>query len=261
MQVGAPTAPPKVTPSAVVPGARTYDRDGFDAPALAKVTGWVDGMRDMFVHAGLTDAAHLPPIRIDFAPLSPVAEMHPDEARMLLGTYTRRNLPVTLGADLIRHEYTHYVLNKTLLPHMLATPDAPAMHESLADTFASVLDDDWTLGEDFFADGRVTRSMSNPADGIAPAEWGARKLPQTMGELRTGDEAHATTGIPNKAAFLIGDALGRERLASLYVDALAHHLDVGLGFQSFAAATLAAATDGHEREIVRAAWHQVGVLR
>ncbi|MBC7461023.1 MAG: M4 family metallopeptidase, partial [Thermoleophilia bacterium] len=111
-----------------------------------------------------------------------------------------------------------------------------------------------------FTDGRVTRSMSNPADGIAPAAWGARKLPQTREELQPGDEAHAKTGIPNKAAFLIGAALGRERLASLYVDALTSHLDAGLGFDAFATATLDAANDDHERSTVREAWTQVGVL-
>ncbi|MBC7460302.1 MAG: hypothetical protein H7287_02970, partial [Thermoleophilia bacterium] len=191
----APSVAASASTTAVLPGARTYAREGFDAPALARVTGWVGGMRDMFVRAGLVGAAGLAPIKVDFAPNSPVAEMHPEQGVLLLGTYTLRNLPSTLSADLVRHEYAHYVLNKTVLPHRLATPDALAMHESLADTFASVLDDDWTLGEEFFTDGRVTRSMSNPADGIAPAAWGARKLPQTRGELQPGDEAHAKTGI------------------------------------------------------------------
>ncbi|MCW2949639.1 MAG: flagellar biosynthesis protein FlgM [Thermoleophilia bacterium] len=259
MRLAPPTTSPTATTLAVQPGARVYDKSGFDSVALARVSQWVAHERDMFVRAGLTDAAQLPPIRVDFAPFSPVAEMRTEQGSMLLGTYTRRNLPASVGADLVRHEYAHYVLDHTVLPHRLASEQAAAMHESLADTFASVLDDDWTLGEDFFPDGRVTRSMQEPAAGIAPVAWGARTLPDHVGDVQRGDEAHTQAGIPNRAAYLIGSVLGRERLASLYVDALTQHLDRDLGFDAFAGATLAAARDDHERTIIRDAWSKVGI--
>lgn len=251
MQIGS-------TPSAVVPGARTYAGADWDASALQRVTGWVDGARDMFAQAGLEGVAQLAPILIDLMPTLPAAGMKVPDRVMQLGTFSLRDVPTTRSADLVRHEYTHYVLASTLLPHRMASADAESIHESLADTFAAVLDDDWTIGEELFDDGRVLRSMSNPADGIAPKEWGYRKLPAKLSEITEPGASHANAGIPSRAAYLIGEQLGRERLASLYVDALANHLDRGLNFHTLADAVYAAARP-QEREVVRAAWQDVGI--
>ena len=43
----------------VVPGARTYPQPDFGADALERVSGWVEQANDMFVDAGLTEAASL----------------------------------------------------------------------------------------------------------------------------------------------------------------------------------------------------------
>lgn len=260
MHITTPTSsvPQAGSGPAVANGARTFDRPDFDAPALERVTGWIEGARDMFQRAGLAGVAELAPVRIDFLPLSPVAGMKVEQGIMQLGTYSLRDVPTTRSADLVRHEYAHYVLGRTILPHRLASPDAASIHESLADTFAAVLDDDWTMGEELFDDGRVTRSMSNPADGIAPVAYGARPLPAKLSQVVAHDGSHANAGIPSRAAYLIGSELGRERLASLYVDALSNHLHAGLNFHSLAHAVLSAARP-EERTLVASAWADVGI--
>jgi Zn-dependent metalloprotease len=132
------------------------------------------------------------------------------------------------------------------------------MHESLADTFAAVLDDDWTLGEDLFDDGRMTRSMSNPDDGHRPASLGDRPMPAHIDHYVQTASAHVNAGIPSHAAYLIGEAIGRAPLAKLYVRAL-RDLHSPLGFHAFAGATLRAASNDVERQAVRDAWTAVGI--
>lgn len=244
----------------VLPGTRIFPHlPDFDAAALQRVTVWVDGAHDMFLRSGLHEAAALPPIEIDFAPFSPAAEMRTNSGYMLLGTFSKRDVPSTRSADLVRHEYAHYVLGRTLLPQAVSSPQSAAMHESLGDTFAAVLDDDWTMGEDLHEHGRVTRSMERPADGAVPISFPADRLPSSMAEVTSDMSPHAIVGIPNHAAYLVGTRLGRERLASLYVDAL-RGVQGTLGFRTFADATLAAARSDDERAVVRDAWQSVGVL-
>ncbi len=243
---------------AVAPGTKTYaSNPDFDANALARVSGWIEDERAMFVKAGLAEAADLDSVRVDFVPFSPAAQMNAATGTLLLGTIGKRDVPVTRSDDLVRHEYAHYVLERTLLPHIVSSPEAAAMHESLADTFASVLDVDWTLGEGMLSDGRVYRSMEDPHQGAVPLSYTVKQLPATMSEIPANFPPHGRAGIPNHAAYLIGTALGRDRLASLYVDAL-RALDRGLGFTAFADATVAVAAPT-ERTAVVDAWKAVGI--
>lgn len=165
--------------------------------------------------------------------------------------------------DVIAHEFSHKVIH-ALAPDLVGSfsGDARSMHESLADTFAMAVDtDDWTMGEDV-RDGGI-RSFSNPevrgaihGDDVTPA-------PITRDELK-GAEAHLGAGVGNKAAWRIGDALGRDVMARIYVSALEHgNLGRNATYDQLATAVRSAATDlygagSNEATVVDDAWTKAG---
>jgi hypothetical protein len=163
--------------------------------------------------------------------------------------------------DVIAHEFSHKVI-AAYAPELLGGGNGAAMHESLADTFAMAVDtDDWLVGEDAWPGG--VRSFSNPelrgavhGDKVDPA-------PITREQL-AGAEAHLGAGVGNKAAWRIGDALGRETMAKLYVAALERNeLHGGTTYADLAHAVRGAATDlygagSHEAQVVDDAWRQAG---
>jgi Zn-dependent metalloprotease len=72
-------------------------------------------------------------------------------------------------------------------------------------------------------------------------------------------------GIPNKAAYLIGEKIGRQAMADVYMNALRNHMGWSASFKSTANATVASAAelfgkDSTQTTAVRDAWTAVGVL-
>jgi aureolysin len=75
---------------------------------------------------------------------------------------------------------------------------------------------------------------------------------------------HLNVGIPNKAAALIGEKLGRDTMAKIYVDAMRSHMGPRCDIAMTAQATKDAATslfgaDSKELSVVTKAWAAVGV--
>jgi hypothetical protein len=168
--------------------------------------------------------------------------------------------------DVIAHEFSHRVVDH-FAPGMTRSigGDGRAMHESLADTFAMAVDtDDWLMGEDSWPGG--VRSFSNPEErGAVDIDGTVTPAPITRAELEASHpEPHLGAGVGNKAAWRIGDALGRDTMARIYLAALERHeLGFGSTYATLAHATRGAAVDlygadSHEAQVVDQSWTTAG---
>jgi Zn-dependent metalloprotease len=170
------------------------------------------------------------------------------------------------ATDVIAHEYSHRVMDSMIRLDHWGEPGA--LNESLADTFASVADNDWTIGEDVHRGG--IRSMIDPGNPRYDAVIGRQRInmPDHADEwIETEDDnggVHLNVGIPNKAAALIGEQLGREKMGQIYIDAVRKHLRADSGIVDAAKATLTAAAErfgarSPEVSAVADAWAAVGI--
>lgn len=258
--------PPGAAPPGPATSRRDYANDGYDAAARKRVDGWIDDARAMFERAGVADPDRGKAPRVEWALGLPAAHWNVGTNTLLLGEVPDTRVPFSRSRDVVAHEYAHSVLAHAFGFGEARTLEAATLHESLADTFAAVLDRDWKMGEDLYpregGGQRFTRSMDDPGSAPAPASYGVTRLPAHMREWvwRT-ENGHVNMGVPSRAAALIGTTLGRPRMAQLYATALRDHMgDTGLTVAGLAAATLkAAAGDGRATSAVRDAWTAVGV--
>jgi Zn-dependent metalloprotease len=167
--------------------------------------------------------------------------------------------------DIVAHEYAHRVL-EAVLGDSAASGDGEAatVQESLADIVAVTVDgDDWQLGEDAATGQHALRVLDDPARGQVLAKYGnIAALPANMRQFVHTDKdhggAHINAGIPNRAASIIGKRVGRQRMLAIFIAAARALRGRELSIAALARATVAV-TQGIEREMVRAAWAQVGV--
>ncbi len=158
--------------------------------------------------------------------------------------------------DVIAHEYSHRIIDRVL--KLEPGGETGVMHESLADTFASVIDNDWTIGEDIAPGGM--RDMLNPERFGDPGH-----VSQYVRTAKDDGGVHINNGIPNKAAALIGEQLGRQTMGQIYMDAMKNHMSSNSGIVDTARATLKASaarfgTKSEQTLAVAQAWDAVGVL-
>lgn len=257
----APGPPEYLPPGAGAARHDTLAQEGFDATALARVNGFIDQARVMLRSAGASDAELGAMPQIDWIPGMGTAGMNVSGNSMLLGTDSRTGSPYSRSGDVVVHEYAHAVVGR-LAPFAAHSPEADAAQESLADTFAAAVDrDDWTMGEDLFPAGAgPERSMTDPASVTPRPSYGVKRLPAHISEFARDANPHANAGIGNRAAAAIGQALGRDRMAQIYVSAVRDQLAGPLSFYTLADATLAAAgADAGAQRAVTDAWRAVGI--
>jgi hypothetical protein len=165
--------------------------------------------------------------------------------------------------DVIAHEFSHKVIH-AYAPQLLGSKgDGRAIHESVADTFAMVVDDeDWLVGEDAVPGGM--RSFSHPEERGSFSGGVAHPAPITREQLADSTEEHLGAGVGNKAAWRIGDALGRGEMARIYVAALERR-DLGedATYEDLARSVRAASVDlygagSREATVVSDAWTRAG---
>lgn len=184
--------------------------------------------------------------------------------------------PLPYALDVISHEFTHGVIESSA--NLIYENQSGALNESYADVFGVLIDDDdWTVGEDVVKSPPYPvpylRNMQDPGiDG----NYNPRKplasigQPTTMREYanlpntRRSDNGgvHVNSGIPNRAAYLVAQALGREEMGQIAYRTLTQYLTPGSDFQDAADASAQAAADlygENEAEAVRAAFAQVGI--
>ncbi|HWQ12708.1 MAG TPA: M4 family metallopeptidase [Roseiflexaceae bacterium] len=184
--------------------------------------------------------------------------------------------PLSLGLDVVAHELTHGITDNTA--GLIYQGQAGALNESYSDVFAALIDsDDWTMGEDVVLSPPyptpVLRSLEDPNLGgrYDPNDpLGSVGQPAHVDEYanlpnsRRADNGgvHVNSGIPNRAAFLVAQAIGREKTGQIYYRTLTQYLTPGVDFFDAARATVRSAEElygANEARAVRTAFAQVGL--
>lgn len=174
--------------------------------------------------------------------------------------------------DFNAHEFTHGVVTFTVdLEYKF---QSGALNEGFADWGAAMVDRaNWTIGEDivkkqYFPSGSM-RDMANPHNGGTKGDhvW----LPAHMNEFldfpleRDNGGVHYNCGIINKATYLIGASIGREKLEKIYYRVLNNrYLTKQSKFIDMRLACIKSAEElfgvnSSESNVVRNAFEQVGI--
>lgn len=189
----------------------------------------------------------------------------------------------TTSVDVIGHELTHGVTEDEARLTYSFQPGA--LNESISDIFGSLVKQyalkqtadqaDWLIGADLLTakvQGVALRSMKAPGTAYDDPVLGKDPQPDHMKNfVRTYDDnggVHINSGIPNRAFYLVADAIGGfawEKAGRIWYDTLRDsHLRPSAGFLSFARLTILNAgrlygEGTSEQKAVRAAWQAVGV--
>lgn len=198
---------------------------------------------------------------------------------IVIGVDPRSGRSFAQAEDVIAHELAHRVIDHMTKRPLSMSPlsEDVAVHESLADTFAALIDDDdpWTVGEDL---SQPIRSMSNPEllgdpGHVRDLSWalgpqGKHMVPvgrDRAGKIVKAPEWHAIAGIPNKAAAILGSKIGKDALGKIYINALRNYVGPGQEIEGLAGAVLQSTKDLYgsrspELQAAAEAWDAVGVL-
>ncbi len=138
------------------------------------------------------------------------------------------------GLDVAAHEMTHGITEHSA--GLVYLSQSGALNESMSDVFGCMVDrKDFTMGEEIvnpavFPSGAM-RDLSNPHNGgsqYGDRGWQPAKMSEyvTLPETKEGDNGgvHINSGIPNHAAFLISQSIGREQTEKIYYHALTNYL-------------------------------------
>jgi Zn-dependent metalloprotease len=181
--------------------------------------------------------------------------------------------PLARAMDVTGHEMVHGVIGATV--NLGYTFQSGALNESLADVFACMIDrDDWRMGEDIvnssaFPRGAL-RDLADPHNGgrgAADAGWQPAHMSEYVKLSLAEDNGgvHVNSGIPNRAAFLVAEALGREKTERIYYRVLeARYLNPFSQFMDMRLGAVRAAADLYGAEspevaAVRNAFTAVGI--
>ena len=191
------------------------------------------------------------------------------------------------GLDVIAHEVVHGITQSFMVknatsepPYVIYANQTGALNESLSDVFASMIEQyrrqqtveqaDWLLGEGIIS---VNSKMAAIRSVKAPGEayrnspvFGSDPQPRHMNKYnpttRDGGGVHINSGIPNYAFYLAATRIGGyswEGAGKIWWAAYTK-VPAGCDFAKFASLTVDAAT-GHQRDVIRKVWEDVGVLR
>ena len=196
--------------------------------------------------------------------------------QMVYGDGGRIFQPLAYGLDVVAHELTHGVTENTA--GLIYEGQSGALNESYSDIFGAMVDrGNWTLGEQIVNSPPFPlpylRSLEDPNlqgyydPGNPLAGVGQPKHVDEYANLplsRRGDNGgvHINSGIPNHAAYLVAQAIGKEKMEQVYYRALTQYLTPDTDFFDAARATVRAAQDLYgttEVNAVRRAFAQVGL--
>ncbi|KQO06330.1 peptidase M4 [Agreia sp. Leaf244] len=189
----------------------------------------------------------------------------------------------TLSLSVIGHELSHGVTQYSSALEYQG--QSGALNESVSDVFGALVEQhsrgqsaseaSWLIGEELFTDmveGAALRSMKAPGTAYNDDILGVDPQPAHMRDfVDTRDDnggVHINSGIPNRAFFLVADALGGyawQRAGRIWYDTItAGGLEPRATFMEFARATVEAARARYggtsdELDAVQRAWASVGV--
>ncbi|MFQ5857273.1 MAG: M4 family metallopeptidase, partial [Anaerolineae bacterium] len=158
--------------------------------------------------------------------------------------------------DVVAHELTHAVTEHTA--NLVYQYESGALNESFSDIFAAMVDpEDWLMGEDL-PTGAI-RSLASP-----PAFGDPEHLDQYNTTCLDNGGVHTNSGIPNKVAYLVSEALGRPTAEQILYRTLTYYLTSNSEFNDARAGAVQAAQDlfGADSEAVKettAAFGAVGL--
>src|SRR6478735_3729568 len=189
----------------------------------------------------------------------------------------------TKSLSVIGHELAHGVTQYSA--GLAYRNQAGALNESMSDVFGALVEQhvenqtaaqaSWLIGEGLFTpkvQGQALRSMKAPGTAYDDDVLGKDPQPDSMDSyVRTSADnggVHINSGIPNRAFYLVADALGGyawEAPGRIWYETLTNgSLPPSATFSVFARATVRAATDlfgsgSTEHDAVGAAWETVKV--
>lgn len=244
--------------------------DASDAERQA-ARSTLNDVQKMFTNIGVKAyEGNGPGMRVIFNSSFPNAAYVPEEDVMIIGR-SPSGKSFAFAKDVIAHEYSHRVADFIL--RIEPAGESGAVNESLADTYAAAVDtDDWMVAEDVVSGGvRDMLHPERPQDAVSIDGGPKKPLPGHMKDYMTVHAdvdqggVHLNMGIPNKAAALIGEKLGRQTMAQIYLDAMRNHMGPLSTIASTAKATMRATsarfgTNSPEMKTVVKAWDAVGIV-
>jgi Zn-dependent metalloprotease len=145
--------------------------------------------------------------------------------------------PLGRGLDVVAHEFTHGITERTA--RFVYSDEPGALDEAYADIFAALIDgDDWEIGEDVATPavpGDALRSLADPKRYGQPSTYAEYKtIPEDNGGV------HYNSAIFAHAAYLIGLRIGRPKLAQISYRTLTTKLTSSAEFADAAALSIQA---------------------
>jgi len=148
--------------------------------------------------------------------------------------------PLGSGLDVVAHELTHGVTQYTA--NLVYSYQSGALNESYSDVFGAMVDrDDWLMGEDVYSphvSGDALRSLSNPAQYGQPDN-----MSNFVNTSSDNGGVHTNSGIPNKAAYNIATAIGKDKMERIWYRTLTLYLNSDAQFTDARDASVQAAAD------------------
>ena len=187
--------------------------------------------------------------------------------------------PLSAGLDVVAHEFTHGVTEKTSA--LVYKAQSGALNESVSDIFGVFIEHsfrpdavkNWTMGENIALQAGSLRDFKTPANGQQPAA-----MSQYVNTQQDEGGVHTNSGIPNNAAYLmtmggtnpatktvVKFGIGWEKAEKLWYRANTKYFLATTNFAQAAQATMSAAKDvgltANEQNIVDCAWKATGVVQ
>jgi len=155
------------------------------------------------------------------------------------------------GFDVIAHEMTHGVTNKTA--DLIYELQSGALNEAVSDIFASIADStNWLIGEDVYTPaipGDALRNMQDPHNGHVSGEPEWQPAHMTEFVVLPNDPAHdhggvhVNSGIINKSFYNLASVIGHSKSGLIWYRALTVYLTNNSQFIDARTACLNAAKD------------------
>lgn len=137
--------------------------------------------------------------------------------------------------DVVAHELTHAVTEYTA--NLVYRFQSGALNESFSDIFGAMVDNgDWLMGEDLPIG--AIRSLADPRAFGDPDH-----LDLYVNTCEDNGGVHTNSGIPNKAAYLLSEALERYTAGRIFYRTLTYYLTSSSGFNDARASAIQAAQD------------------
>lgn len=170
--------------------------------------------------------------------------------------------PLAGGLDVAGHEMTHGVTGNSA--NLVYENQSGALNESMSDVFAVMIDTaNFLIGETIMKPGQgiALRDLQNPDNPNVLSPQPARMADYVFTGSDNGG-VHTNSGIPNRAAYLVINAIGRDKTQRIYYRALTMYLTRSSQFADCRDALVQAATDLYgatEIAAVKSAFDSVGV--